>query len=75
MLAIRLLEDLENRIEALAQVTNRTKTLYVREAIHLHLDDLEDLYLSEQRLIDIQAGNMETVPPRRCHETLWNGSE
>ncbi len=62
MLAIRLPEDLEKRLEALAQATNRTKTFYVREAIHEHLDDLEDLYLSEQRLIDIQAGKMGTVP-------------
>ena len=62
MLAIRLLEDLEKRLEALAQATNRTKTFYVRESIHEHLDDLEDLYLSEQRLIDIQAGKMRTVP-------------
>ena len=66
MLAIRLPEDLEKRLEALAQATNRTKTktktFYVREAIHERLDDLEDLYLSEQRLIDIQAGKMGTVP-------------
>ena len=62
MLAIRLPEDLEKRLEALAQATNRTKTFYVREAIHERLDDLEDLYLSEQRLIDIQAGKMRTVP-------------
>ena len=28
---------------------------------HVHLDDLEDLYLVEQRLINIRAGKTQTV--------------
>ena len=32
------------------------------EAIREHLDDLEDLYLAEQRLNDIRAGKSQTVP-------------
>lgn len=62
MLAIRLPADIESRLEALAKATGRTKTFYAREAILDHLDDLEDLYLAEQRLIDIQTGKTETVP-------------
>ena len=27
-----------------------------------HLDDLEDLYLAEQRLVDLRAGKSGTVP-------------
>jgi len=50
------------RLEALAKATGRTKTFYAREAILEHLDDLEDLYLAEQRLIDIRAGKTQTVP-------------
>jgi RHH-type rel operon transcriptional repressor/antitoxin RelB len=60
MLAIRLPAEVENRLEALAQATGRTKTFYAREAILEHLDDLEDLYLAEQRLIDIRAGRSST---------------
>ncbi len=56
MLAIRLPAEVENRLDALAQATGRTKTFYVREAILEHLDDLEDLYLAEQRLIEVRAG-------------------
>jgi RHH-type rel operon transcriptional repressor/antitoxin RelB len=56
MLAIRLPAEIEARLEALAKATGRTKTFYAREAILEHLDDLEDLYLAEQRLIDIRAG-------------------
>lgn len=62
MLAIRLSPEVENRLEALAKATGRTKTFYAREAILEHLDDLEDLYLAEQRLIDIRAGRSQTVP-------------
>ena len=61
MLAIRLPAEVENRLEALAQATGRTKTFYAREAILEHLDDLEDLYLAEQRLVDIRAGKTQTV--------------
>jgi len=41
---------------------NRPETFYAREAILEHLDDLEDLYLAEQRLIDIRSGKTQTVP-------------
>lgn len=30
------------------------------EAIREHLDDLEDLYIAEQRLIEIHAGRRKT---------------
>ena len=60
MLAIRLPSEIEDRLEALAQATGRTKTFYAREAILEHLDDLEDLYLAEQRLIDVRSGRSKT---------------
>ena len=62
MLAIRLPAEVEDRLEALAQATGRTKTFYAREAILEHLDELENLYLAEQRLINIRAGKTQTVP-------------
>jgi RHH-type rel operon transcriptional repressor/antitoxin RelB len=62
MLAIRLPEEIETRLESLAQVTGRSKTFYAREAILEYLDDMEDLYLAEQRLIDIRAGKSQTIP-------------
>jgi len=49
MLAVRLPEDIEQRIEALAQQTGRTKSFYVREALQEYLDDMEDYYLAETR--------------------------
>jgi RHH-type rel operon transcriptional repressor/antitoxin RelB len=62
MLAIRLPEEIEMRLENLARRTGRTKTFYVREAILKHLDDLEDLYLAERTLDHIRSGKENTVP-------------
>lgn len=61
MLAIRVPEDSEKRLEALAKRTGRTKTYYVREAIVEHLDDLEDLYLAEARLEALRRGDERSV--------------
>lgn len=41
MLAIRLPEDIERRLAALAKATGRTKSYYARQAIVEHIDALE----------------------------------
>ena len=43
-LALRLPDDIEKRLEALAHKTHRSKSYYAREAIITHLEDLEDYY-------------------------------
>lgn len=60
--ALRLPDEVAERLNRLADRTGRSRTFYMIEAIREHLDDLEDLYLAEQRLIDIQAGKSQTVP-------------
>jgi RHH-type rel operon transcriptional repressor/antitoxin RelB len=62
MLAIRLPQSIEKRLEKLARRTGRTKTFYVREAILEHLEDLEDLYLAEGALERIRTREERTVP-------------
>ncbi len=62
MLAIRLPENVENRLEALARKTGRSKTFHAREAILEHLDDLEDLYLAEQEMVELRAGRLKAIP-------------
>ena len=61
MLAIRLPAEIEQRLDMLAKTTGRTKTYYARQAIVEHLDDLEDLYLAEQRLTDLRAGKTQAL--------------
>jgi len=62
MLAIRLPEDVERRLEALAAATGRTKTYYAREAIMKHLEAMEDIYLAERALEAIRAGRAKGIP-------------
>jgi RHH-type rel operon transcriptional repressor/antitoxin RelB len=62
MLAIRLPEDIEKRLDQLAKRTGRTKTFYARQAVLAHIADLEDIYLAEAALEDIRAGRSKTLP-------------
>ncbi len=62
MLAIRLPETIEKRLDRLAKRTGRTKTYYAREAILQYLDDLEDIYLAERELQAVRSGRSRTVP-------------
>jgi RHH-type rel operon transcriptional repressor/antitoxin RelB len=56
MIAVRISEELETRLDRLAKLTGRTKTFYVREAIEDHLEDLEDAYLAASVLENIRTG-------------------
>ena len=60
--SLRLPDEVAQRLQRLARRTGRSKTFYMIEAIREHLDDLEDLYLAEQRLIDLRAGKSKAVP-------------
>lgn len=58
MLAIRLSKEMEGRMNRLAKRTGRTKTFYARQALEEHIGDLEDIYVAEARLADIDAGRV-----------------
>jgi RHH-type transcriptional regulator, rel operon repressor / antitoxin RelB len=62
MLAIRLPEKIEKRLDRLAKRTGRTKTYYAREAILQHLDELEDIYLAEKELAAVRSGRSRPIP-------------
>ena len=62
MLAIELPEDVELKLDQLAQETGRTKKDHVLDAILEHLDELEDLRISEARLEDVRSGRSKTIP-------------
>ena len=61
MLSVRLPEELEQRLEALAKATGRSKTYYVREALIQKLEDMEDLYLAEAVLERIASGEEKVI--------------
>lgn len=59
--SLRLPDDVSSRLQSLAALTGRSKTFYMIEAIREHLDELEDLYIAEQRLIEVRAGRSKTL--------------
>ena len=59
--SIRLPDDINERLNSLALQTGRSKTYYILEAIREHLDDLEDLYIAEQRLANVKAGRSRVL--------------
>ena len=70
MLALRLPEDIESRLDKLAKATGRTKSFYAREAILEHLADLEDLYLAEKRLAKVRTGKSKTFTLNAVEQAL-----
>jgi RHH-type rel operon transcriptional repressor/antitoxin RelB len=50
MLALKLLEEIEPRLDKLAKLNGRTKSFYARKANIDQIADLKDLYLAEKRL-------------------------
>ena len=50
MLAVRLDADLEERLNAVARRTGRSKSYYAREAIREKIEELEDIALLEEAL-------------------------
>ena len=68
--SIRLPDDVAIRLQDLAQLTGRSKTFYMIEAIREHLDDLEDLYMAEKRLVEILAGRSKTYSLEEVERSL-----
>lgn len=58
---IRLKPETEARLDRLARETNRSKAFYLRHLVEDNLDDLEDIYLAEQRLENVRAGKSSTL--------------
>lgn len=50
MLAVRLPEQLENRLTKLSEETHRSKSYYVKKALEEFLEDCEDHLLAIARL-------------------------
>ena len=70
MLAIRLPQSIEKRLDKLARRTGRTKTFYAREAILRHLEDLEDVYQAERVWERVRAGKEKTYSLQEVRKRL-----
>ena len=69
MLTVRLPEEIEERLAALAKATGRSKSYYAREAIQDKLEDLEDAYLGAAVLERIRKGEERVL----SSADMWHG--
>ena len=60
--SIHLPDEVTERLIRVAEVTGKTKTSLVTEAICRYLDDLEDLHLAETRWRKLEDGRSKTIP-------------
>ena len=71
MLSIDLPEEIEARLERLAERTGRSKSFYVREAVLEKIEDMEDVYLAEKVLERVHRGEEQILSA----EDMWRGLE
>jgi len=56
MINFRADDALDARLTRLAELTGRTRTFYVRQAIEQQIDDLEDVFLADQVMGRLRTG-------------------
>lgn len=54
-ISIRLTEDEEERLDRLARRTGRSKSFYVKTALHEYLTDLEDAFAADAAIEAFEA--------------------
>lgn len=62
MITLRLPEDVERRLEALAVSTGLLASLHAERAIADYLGDLEDYAAADREIEEVRAGRSMTVP-------------
>ena len=70
MIALRLPPEIEERLEALAKATGRSKSFYVREALLEHLEDMEDAYLGAATLERVRLGKERVFTTEEVRKDL-----
>ncbi|GAA2097845.1 MULTISPECIES: type II toxin-antitoxin system RelB family antitoxin [Brevibacterium] len=69
-ISVRLSPEDEARLDALAQRTGRTKTFYLREALHEHLDELEERFWAEDAARRWEASDRSSRPAHQLWDEL-----
>jgi RHH-type rel operon transcriptional repressor/antitoxin RelB len=70
VIALRLPPEIEERLEALAKATGRSKSFYVREALLEHLEDMEDAYLAAATLERVRLGRERVFTTEEVRKDL-----
>jgi len=61
-ISIRLTDDEEERLDSLARRTGRSKSFYVKTALHEYLTDLEDAFAADAAIDVFEAEGRRSRP-------------
>jgi RHH-type rel operon transcriptional repressor/antitoxin RelB len=62
IMTIRLPDDVCSRLIDLSTATGRSKSYYIREALVEYLEDMEDIYMADQRREELETKKSHTIP-------------
>ena len=62
MFTVDIPTEAEARLNEIVKITGQDRNFHTLEAILKHLDDMEDIYAAEQRMIALQEGRSGTTP-------------
>ena len=68
--SVRLLPELEKRLDTLARQTGRTKAYYLREIVENGIAEMEDYYLAAATLERIRKGQEDVFPAKDVRKEL-----
>jgi RHH-type transcriptional regulator, rel operon repressor / antitoxin RelB len=68
--SVRLDQDIESRLNKLAQETGRTKAFYIREIIANGIEDIEDYYSAMKVLERVRRGEEKTYSSEEVRRAL-----
>ncbi|ANZ28611.1 CopG family transcriptional regulator (plasmid) [Rhodococcus sp. WB1] len=69
-ISIRLTPEDEARLDALARRTGRSKTFYIREAIHAHLGELEERFWADSVVHEWENTGRQSRPAQELWDEL-----
>ncbi len=69
-IAVRLPDELEQRLENLAQKTHRSKSYYLRRALEEFLEDREDYLLAASRLEEYKKSDKKGISLRELEKKM-----
>ena len=71
--SVRPPEDIERRLDELAEKTGRTKAFYIREMMLNHIEEMEDYYLAADVVERLRKGQERTFTSKEVRQDLGLG--
>ena len=68
--AVRLPDEIDERLSRLSERTGRSKSQYVKDALLEHLDDIEDAAMAAEAYRDFRLSGEPSIPAAEVYRDL-----